>query len=107
VLGSSIFNGLFIVGVASSIAPIAITPRDVAPALVLGLAAVALTYPRRSGKIERWRGATMLGVYPAYLVAVLQWTTGICRPRRSADRYCACNAAPRFLGWASRTENQR
>jgi cation:H+ antiporter len=74
VLGSNIFNGSFIVGVASSIAPIAITPREVAPALLLGLAAVALTYPRRSGKIERWRGAILLGVYAAYLVAVLQWT---------------------------------
>ena len=74
VLGSNIFNGLFIVGVASSIAPIAITPQEVAPALVLGLAAVALTYPRRSGTIERWRGAILFGVYAAYLVAVLQWT---------------------------------
>jgi cation:H+ antiporter len=74
VLGSNIFNGSFIVGVASSITPIAITPREVAPALLLGLAAVALTYPRRSGTIERWRGAILLGVYAAYLVAVLQWT---------------------------------
>lgn len=74
VLGSNIFNGLFIIGVASSITPIAITPREAAPALVLGLAAVALTYPRRSGTIERWRGAILLGVYAAYLVAVLQWT---------------------------------
>ncbi len=74
VLGSNIFNGLFIIGVASSITPIAITPREAAPALVLGLAAVALTYPRRSGTIERWRGAILLGVYASYLVAVLQWT---------------------------------
>jgi len=73
VLGSNIFNGLFIVGVASTIAPIAITVREVAPALVLGLAAVALSYPRRSGAIERWRGVILLGVYAAYLVAVLQW----------------------------------
>jgi cation:H+ antiporter len=72
VLGSNIFNGLFIVGVASSITPIAITPREVATALVLGLAAVALTYPRRSGTIERWRGAILLGVYSVYLVAILQ-----------------------------------
>jgi cation:H+ antiporter len=73
VLGSNIFNGLFIIGVASSITPIAITPREVAPALVLGLVAVALTYPRRSGTIDRWRGVILLGVYCAYLVAVLQW----------------------------------
>jgi cation:H+ antiporter len=73
ILGSNIFNGLFIIGVAASITPIAITMREVAPALVLGLAAVALTYPPQSGAIGRWRGLTLLGVYFAYLVAVLQW----------------------------------
>jgi hypothetical protein len=65
---------LFIVGVASSITPISITWWEVAPALVLGLAAVALTYPPPSGKIERWRGIILLGVYSAYLLAVLQST---------------------------------
>jgi cation:H+ antiporter len=73
ILGSNIFNGLFIIGVASSIAPIGITLKEVAPALILGLAAVALTYPPPSGRIERWRGAILLGVYSAYLFAVLQW----------------------------------
>ena len=74
ILGSNIFNGLFIVGVACGIAPISITFREVAAALVLGLAAVALTYPPRSGRIERWRGIILLGVYSAYLFAVLQST---------------------------------
>jgi cation:H+ antiporter len=74
ILGSNIFNGLLIIGVASSIAPISITLREVAPALILGLAAVALTYPPRSGIIERWRGITLLGVYCTYLFAVLQWS---------------------------------
>jgi cation:H+ antiporter len=71
ILGSNIFNGLFIVGVASSIAPISITMREVGPALVLGSAAVALTYPPPSGRIERWRGSILLGVYSAYLFAVV------------------------------------
>jgi cation:H+ antiporter len=44
----------------------------VAPALVLGLAAVAFTYPPRSGIIDRWRGLMLLAVYAIYLVAVLQ-----------------------------------
>jgi cation:H+ antiporter len=71
ILGSNIFNGLFIVGVASCIAPISITMREVGPALVLGSAAVALTYPPPSGRIERWRGSILLGVYSAYLFAVV------------------------------------
>ena len=74
ILGSNIFNGLFVIGVASSIAPISITLQEVAPALLLGLAAVALTYPPPSGRIERWRGIILLGVYSAYLFAVLQST---------------------------------
>lgn len=73
ILGSNIFNGLLIVGTASSIAPIAITVQEVAPALVLGLAAVALTYPSASGVIGRWRGVILLGVYAAYLAAMVQW----------------------------------
>jgi cation:H+ antiporter len=74
ILGSNIFNGLFVIGVAASIAPTTITLREVAPALTLGLAAVALTYPPPSGRIGRWRGLTLLGVYFAYLAAVLQWS---------------------------------
>jgi cation:H+ antiporter len=74
ILGSNIFNGLFIVGVASGIAPISITFREVAAALALGLAAVALTYPPPSGRIERWRGIILLGVYSSYLFAILQST---------------------------------
>jgi cation:H+ antiporter len=73
VLGSNIFNGLFILGVASSITPITATLWEVAPALMLGLVAVTLIYPPGSGTIERWRGIILLGIYSAYLFAVFQW----------------------------------
>jgi cation:H+ antiporter len=73
ILGSNVFNGLLIVGVASGIAPIEITIEEVAPALILGLASLALTYPPPSGVIGRWRGLMLLGVYAAYLVAMVQW----------------------------------
>ncbi len=72
ILGSNIFNGLFIVGLTSTITPIKIEFGDVAPVLVLGLLAVALTYPPRSGVIDRRRGLMLLAVYAVYLVAVLQ-----------------------------------
>jgi cation:H+ antiporter len=74
ILGSNIFNGLLIVGTAASITPIAISFQEVAPALVLGLAALALTYPPASGVIGRWRGAILLGIYAAYLAAMVQWS---------------------------------
>jgi cation:H+ antiporter len=72
ILGSNIFNGLFIVGVACMITPINVPFNAAAPALILGFAAVVLTYPPRSGIIARWRGGMLLAVYAAYLAAVFQ-----------------------------------
>ncbi len=73
VLGSNIFNGLLIVGVAASLSPIHVPFSATAPALLVGLAALALTYPSRAtGRITRWRGGLLLGLYVTYLVAVLQ-----------------------------------
>lgn len=72
ILGSNIFNGLFIVGVACMITPINVPFSATAPALILGFAAVVLTYPPRSGIIDRWRGGMLLAVYAAYLAAVFQ-----------------------------------
>ncbi|KAB2913254.1 MAG: sodium:calcium antiporter [Hyphomicrobiaceae bacterium] len=72
ILGSNIFNGLFIVGLASSITPIRASFAEVAPALILGLAAIALSYPPRSGIIDRHRGLMLLAVYAVYFTAVLQ-----------------------------------
>jgi cation:H+ antiporter len=72
ILGSNIFNGLLVIGIASSISPIEISVAEVAPALILGLASVALTYPPSSGVIGRWRGLILIGVYAAYVVAMIQ-----------------------------------
>jgi cation:H+ antiporter len=72
VLGSNIFNGLLVVGIAAAIAPYEVGFREVATALVIGLAAVALIYPPRSGIIDRWRGGSLLALYAVYVLAVLQ-----------------------------------
>ncbi len=71
ILGSNIFNGLFIVGVASIISPIRMEGRAVATALILGLVTTALTFPNRGGLIERRRGALLLALYAIYLVALV------------------------------------
>ncbi len=76
ILGSNIFNGLFVVGIASTITPIRISLSAAAPALVLGCLAVALTYPPRSGVIDRHRGLMLLAVYAVYLVVTLQGLAG-------------------------------
>lgn len=72
VLGSNIFNGLLIVGVAAVIYPIAVGWREVAGVLGFGVIAVALTLPNRRGLIHRSRGAILLALYAAYLITVLK-----------------------------------
>lgn len=70
VLGSNIFNGLFIVAVAALIHPIVFDPASVRVALTFGLVAVLLTLPGKGGTIGRGRGVLLLLVYVGYVVAV-------------------------------------
>jgi cation:H+ antiporter len=72
VLGSNIFNGLFIVGVAAMIHPIPVQLTAVAIGLGFGFALVLAAFPPKSGVIGRWRGALLLGMYAVYLVAILR-----------------------------------
>ncbi|MBM4220370.1 MAG: sodium:calcium antiporter [Gammaproteobacteria bacterium] len=72
ILGSNIFNGMFIVAVAATIHPITVAWREVAAALVFGLVVVALIYPSRTGFIERRRGLLLLALYAIWLATILQ-----------------------------------
>lgn len=72
ILGSNIFNGLFIVAVAAIIHPITVSWREVAVALVFGFVAVVFTFPTSKGFIERRRGVLLLVLYGAYLTTILQ-----------------------------------
>jgi cation:H+ antiporter len=70
-LGSNIFNGLWIVPTAALIFPIAVAWDEVAKALVFGVAAMVLAFPPRSGVLGRGRGAVLLLLFVAYLGAVV------------------------------------
>lgn len=72
VLGSNIFNGLFIVAVAAIIHPIAVRWNQVATALLFGLAAIAFTYPFVNNFIEPRRGRYLLMLYFVYLAFILR-----------------------------------
>lgn len=72
ILGSNIFNGIFIVAVAAMIHPIVVPAGEVAIALAFGLIAVVLTYPPRNGFIQRKRGVLLLALYIAYLITIFQ-----------------------------------
>jgi cation:H+ antiporter len=73
ILGSNIFNGLFIVGVAATIHPITVGWREIYVALVFGIVALALTFPSGRGFIERRRGVILLVLYAVYLAIILQY----------------------------------
>ena len=70
-LGSNIFNCLFIVGTASSIHPIVADWGEVAIAVVFGVAAVAASVPARNGLIARRRGTLLLAFYAAYVTLLM------------------------------------
>lgn len=76
ILGSNIFNGIFIVAVAAIIHPIKVAWHEVAVALVFGLLALVFSYPGRSGYIGRRRGVLLLVLYAAYLATLLQRQAG-------------------------------
>lgn len=66
-LGSNIFNGLFIIAVACMIHPIALSREEVAIGLAFGLLATVASLPGRSGKLTRERGLILLALYAGYL----------------------------------------
>ncbi len=66
-LGSNLFNGLAIVGVAASIHPIRAPLGEVAAALLSGALAVLITIPRK-GAISRSHGLWLLAVYAGFVL---------------------------------------
>jgi cation:H+ antiporter len=72
ILGSNIFNGLFIISVAAVICPITVAWQEVAVALACGLLALVLCYPTRSGLISRHRGFVLLALYAAFLALIIR-----------------------------------
>lgn len=72
VLGSNVFNGLLIVGVAALIHPIAVAGSAVLVGLGFGVAAVLLTFPL-DGRIGRARGVALLLLYAAFVVVQVRF----------------------------------
>lgn len=72
ILGSNIFNGLFIIGVAAVITPIPINWQEVSLGLIFGLITSAFLLPLAGGVIERRRGVLLVSLYATYLALFLQ-----------------------------------
>ena len=69
-LGSNLFNGLAIVGIAATIHPIRAPLGEVAVALAFGALAVLLILPR-AGAIARSRGLALLVAYAVFVFVTL------------------------------------
>jgi cation:H+ antiporter len=72
ILGSNIFNGLFIIAVAAIIYPIKIALDEVMLVLMFGIIVVILIVPMQDHYIGRWRGLLLLGLYVLYVAMVLE-----------------------------------
>jgi cation:H+ antiporter len=70
-LGSNLFNGLAIVGIAAVLHPITISVAEIAITIGFGVCAVLLILPKREGFIPRSRGFAMLGAYVAFVCLML------------------------------------
>jgi len=70
-LGSNLFNGMAIVGVAASIHPIAAAPAEIAMTLGAGVLALLLLIPSRKGVIGSERGPLLLTVYGIFIGATV------------------------------------
>lgn len=70
-IGSNLFNGLAIVGVAGSIHPISAPLAEVALTLACGTVALLLLLPDRTGMIGRERGILLPLLYATFVVATL------------------------------------
>jgi len=72
ILGSNIFNGLFIAGLAAVIQPFSVEFLETATALTFGAIVIGMAWPDKSGRLGRRRGIMLIGIYVVYLVTITQ-----------------------------------
>ncbi len=71
VLGSNVFNNLWIVGLASLVEPIEVGTPDVSVAIAAGLIGLIFVIPNRDGVLGRGRGIALLVVFVAYTAVTI------------------------------------
>lgn len=71
VLGSNVFNTLFVVGIAGFIHPMSGEIEGLSLAVTLGIIGTLLILPGRNGHLGRLRGVFLVATYGVYVVGVL------------------------------------
>lgn len=72
ILGSNVFNALFIAALAALIHPYPVKLPELLPSLAFGIVTTLLILPGRGGVLGRRRGFILLGLYAAYVVMTLK-----------------------------------
>jgi cation:H+ antiporter len=72
ILGSNVFNGLFILGIAAMTCPIKVDRLAVGATLAFGLVTTLVPFPNRHGLIGRGRGMVLLLLYTGYVILLLK-----------------------------------
>ncbi|MDE7063384.1 MAG: sodium:calcium antiporter, partial [Lachnospiraceae bacterium] len=71
VIGSNIFNILFVLGMAASISPVAFVMENVIDiALLLAMSFLVYAFAWHKKSINRWEGALMLLIYGGYMAYI-------------------------------------
>lgn len=72
IVGSNLFNILFIIGASAIITPVPFAQAFLFDCAVsLAAAAALLAFSARTGQLKRWQGAAMLAGYAAYFLAIV------------------------------------
>ena len=71
VIGSNIFNGLWIVAVVALLRPFDVQLGEVAVSLAVGALAILGLIPRRGLLLARWRGFVLLALYAGFITTIL------------------------------------
>ncbi len=76
ILGSNIFNALFIASLAALIQPYAVKLPELMPSLIFGGVTTILILPGAGGALGRWRGFALLSIYAVYVTMTLHSGVG-------------------------------
>lgn len=71
ILGSNLFNALFIAALAALIHPYRVKLPELMPSLIFGAVTTLLILPGRGGSMGRWRGFVLLVMYALYVAMTL------------------------------------
>jgi cation:H+ antiporter len=71
VIGSNVFNNLWIVGVVALIRPIETPASEVLLAVAAGVVGLVLLWPRRDAVVPRWRGACLVVLTAGYMAGTV------------------------------------